>query len=127
MTLINKYDFLKKLKISKYYNADDEYKSGFNDGIFHAEVTADHMSEMVDAIPVEFITDYVKSKASPYGVIVITDMMKEWLNSKYGLGDKKQIECKNCVKWSRETGRCFYGDWVKEPDDYCSWAVEKKG
>lgn len=88
MGLINKYDFLEKLKASKYHYANDEYKSGYNDGIFHAEVTVEHVSE-VKAIPVEFITEYVKYKASPYGVIVITELMKEWLNNKYGLGDKK--------------------------------------
>lgn len=43
MGLINKYDFLEKLKASKYHYANDEYKSGYNDGIFHAEVTVDHV------------------------------------------------------------------------------------
>ena len=91
MGLINKYDFLEKLKASKYYRANDEYKSGYNDGIFHAEVTVEHVPT-VNAIPVEFISDYVKRKASPYGGMIINEMLKEWLNSKYGLGDKKGIE-----------------------------------
>ncbi len=49
------------------------------------KTTIDEMPT-VDAIPIEFIGDYVKHKASPFGEIVINDMMKEWLNSKYGLG-----------------------------------------
>lgn len=51
MGLINKYDFLEKLKASKYHYANDEYKSGYNDGIFHAEVTVDHVPT-VYAVPV---------------------------------------------------------------------------
>ena len=37
------------------------------------------------------------------------------------------IRCKNCRRWNSETKKCFYGGWKKKPDDYCSWAVEKKG
>ena len=57
---------------------------------------------------------------TPFSLITYLDLLEL-------LKNKKQIECINCVKWNRETGRCFYGDWVKEPDDYCSWAEEKKG
>lgn len=89
MDLINKYAFLEKLKASKYYHANDEYKVGYNNGIFHAAVTVEHLPT-IDAVPVEFITEYVKYKASPFGVIVITDMMKEYLNNKYGLEKKSE-------------------------------------
>lgn len=63
MALINKYDFLEKLKASKYHCADDEYKSGYNDGIFHAEVTVEHVPE-VDAVPVNLINKIIEADGS---------------------------------------------------------------
>lgn len=63
MVLINKYDFLKKLKASKYYRANDEYKSGYNDGIFHAEVTVEHVPT-VDAVPVDLINKIIEADGS---------------------------------------------------------------
>ena len=65
MVFINKYDFLEKLKASKYYYADDEYKSGYNDGIFHAEVTVEHVPPY-NAIPVSFILDKMSVINSEY-------------------------------------------------------------
>ena len=63
MSLINKYDFLEKLKASKYYCVNDEYKAGYNDGIFHAEVSIEHVPT-VDAVPVDLINKIIKADGS---------------------------------------------------------------
>lgn len=46
----------------------------------------------LDDIPADFISDYLNHKATPYGKMVILDLIREWLNHKYGLGSIKEEE-----------------------------------
>lgn len=63
MSLIESHAILEKLKSSKYYYVDNDYKSGFNDGIFHAQVTVEHVPS-VDAVPVDLINKIIESDGS---------------------------------------------------------------
>ena len=76
MRTINVDALIEKFAKDKFDRCRDDYQSGYNDGMLHAEVVADNFPT-VDAVPVDWITRYM-NHADITSVIRIRVMIDVW-------------------------------------------------
>lgn len=67
---------IEKFERDKFDRVRNDYQSGFNDGMLHAEVVADNFF-IVDAVPVEFIRSQIENSKGFYNS-ALRNLLDAW-------------------------------------------------